>query len=194
MGVPHQTEAPMTPTPVPQDTQPPAPRHAEFQALLHEKMRLAIRPTLIDLRDDDVTAYVGAPAYERGSRRRDQRKGYYPRDLGTTVGQLDDGPVPRTRKGFRTQRFERYPRRQAQREAAIGDPLAPARRAGVFGFGASRVRVGEVVEPLTGLTPSPSTVSRVFHQRDIEFAAGRPVRARLILKTRFTTSCARIVP
>jgi len=152
----------MTPTPTAQDTQPTAPRQAEFQALLHEKMRLAIRLTLVDVLEDEVTAFIGAPAYERGAHRRDQRNGSYTRDLGTTVGQLENLPVPRTRKGFRTQLFERYQRRQAQLDAAIGE---------MFVFGASMTRVGEVVETLTGLTPSPSTVSRVFHKLDTEFEA-----------------------
>ncbi len=125
-------------------------------------MRLAIRLTLIDLLDDEVTAFIGAAPYQRGAGRRDQRNGAYARDLGTTIGQLEDLPVPRTRKGFRTQLFERYQGRQTQLDAAIGDR---------FVFGASMARVGEVVETLTGLTPSPSTVSRVFHKLDTEFAA-----------------------
>jgi transposase-like protein len=41
----------------------------------------------------------------------------------------------------------------------------------MFVFGASRVRVGEVVETLTGPTPSPATVSRVFHKLDTEVEA-----------------------
>jgi transposase-like protein len=152
----------MTPTLPTQDTQPAAPSQAEFQALLHAKMRLALRVTLIDLLEDEVTAFIGVPHYQRGGRRRDQRNGAYARDLGTTVGLLEDLPVPRTRRGFRTQLFERYQRRQAQLDAAIGE---------MFVFGASMVRVGEVVETLTGLTPSPSTVSRVFHKLDTEFEA-----------------------
>lgn len=152
----------MTPTLAAQDTQPPAPSQAEFQRLLHEKMRLAIRLTMIDLLEDEVTAFIGAAPYQRGAGRRDQRNGYYPRDLGTTVGQLKDLPVPRTRQGFRTQLFERYQRRQTQLDAAIGD---------MFVFGVSTARVGEVVETLAGLTPSPATVSRVFHKLDTEFEA-----------------------
>jgi transposase-like protein len=134
----------------------------EFQALVHEKMRLAIRLTLIDLLAAEVTAFIGATPYQRGAGRRDQRNGTYLRNLGTTVGQLDNLPVPRTRNGFRTQLFERYQRRQTQLDAAIGE---------MFVFGARMVRVGEVVETLTGLTPSPSTVSRVFHKLDSEFEA-----------------------
>ena len=152
----------MTPTLAAQDTQPTALSQAEFQTLLHEKMRLAIRLTMINLLEDEVTTFIGAAPYQRRVGRRDQRNGFYTRDLGTSVGQLDDVPVPRTRKGFRTQLFERYQRRQAQLDAAIGD---------MFVFGASMVRVGEVVETLTGLTPSPSTVSRVFHKLDTEFEA-----------------------
>ena len=39
------------------------------------------------------------------------RNGSYDRDLGTSMGTIEDLPVPRTRKGFKTQLFERYQRR-----------------------------------------------------------------------------------
>jgi transposase-like protein len=132
----------------------------DFQALAREKMRAAIRFTLVTVLEEEVSAFIGAERYERNSTRRDQRNGSYPRDLGTSVGRLPDLTVPRTRKGFRTQLFERYHRRQAELDAAIGD---------MFVYGASTPRVGEVMETLTGEKPSPSTVSRVFHTLDGEF-------------------------
>jgi transposase-like protein len=41
----------------------------------------------------------------------------------------------------------------------------------MFGGGLSQTAVGTVVEHLTGSNPSPSTVSRVFHTLEGEFAA-----------------------
>ena len=101
----------------------------DFQALAREKMRAAIWFTLATVLEEEVSAFIGAERYERNSTRRDQRNGSYTRDLGTSVGKLQDLTVPRTRKGFRTQLFECYHRRQAELDAAIGD---------MFVYGASR--------------------------------------------------------
>jgi putative transposase len=135
---------------------------AEFRALLHEKMRTAIWLTLAATLEDEIEGYIGAARYARTPTRRDQRNGYYPRDLVTTAGTVEDLPVPRSRGGFRTQVFDRYRRRQAELDIAIGE---------MFVFGASTTRVGQVVETLTRNHPSASTVSRVFHSLDDEFAA-----------------------
>jgi len=133
----------------------------EFQAMLHAKLRLAVRHTLIAVLDEEVEAFIGAGRYERNDQRRDQRNGTYPRGLGTSVGQIEDLPVPRTRKGFRTQVFERYQRRQAELDRGIGE---------MFVKGVSTTQVGEVMEALTDIKPSPSSVSRVFHSLEGEFA------------------------
>jgi putative transposase len=132
----------------------------EFQALAREKMRAAIRFTFATLLEEEVTAFIGAHRYERTSTRRDQRNGSYPRDVGTGVGVIRAVEIPRTRQGFKTHLFERYRRRQAELDTAIGD---------MFVYGTSMTRVGEVVETLTGQKPSPSTVSRVFHSLEDEF-------------------------
>ena len=132
----------------------------EFQAVVREKMRAALRFTFATLLEEEVSAFIGAQRYERTDTRRDQRNGSYPRDLGTGVGVIREVEIPRTRKGFKTQLFERYRRRQAELDTAIGD---------MFVYGTSTTRVGEVVETLTGQKPSPSTVSRVFHSLEDEF-------------------------
>jgi putative transposase len=134
----------------------------EFQAMLREKMRLAVRFTLITVLEEEVEAFIGAGRYERTDQRRDQRNGTYSRSLGTSVGQIEDLPVPRTRKGFRTQVFERYQRRRAELDRGIGE---------MFVKGVSMLEVGQVMEALTEIKPSPSTVSRVFHTLEGEFAA-----------------------
>lgn len=148
-------------TPNMKHTQAPELSQAEFQMLLQEKLRAAVRYTLTTILDAEVEAFVGASAYQRTPQRRDYRNGTYPRDLLTGVGLVEALAVPRTRSGFRTQLFERYQRRQAELDSAMCD---------MFVGGVSTQRVGEVVEALTGSKPSPSTVSRVFHGLEDEFA------------------------
>ena len=63
----------------------------------------------------------------------------------TGVGQIQDTAVPRTRRGFRTQLFERYKWNQVQLDEAICDVFA-----------------GEAVEGFTGSQPSPRAVSWVL--------------------------------
>lgn len=132
----------------------------KFHDLLREKLREAVRYTLIEVLEAEVEAYVGAATYERVASRRDYRNGYYRRNLVTGVGQVEGLAVPRTRNGFKTQVFEHYQRRQAELDEAICD---------MFVSGGSTVQVGKIVEKLTRTKPSPSTVSRVFHGLADEF-------------------------
>ncbi len=143
---------------------------ADFHELLQAKLRDAVHYVLATVLEEEVEAFVGASRYQRSPQRRDQRNGSYTRDLVTGVGRIQDIAVPRTRRGFRTQLFERYKRRQAQLDEAIYD---------MFVGGVSTSRVGEVIEGLTGTQPSPSTVSRVFHTLEGEFTAwkARPLAA-----------------
>jgi len=139
----------------------------DVQALLREKLRQAVRLTLISILEGEIEVLIGAAPYERTQQRRDYRNGHYQRDLGTSLGEIEDLPVPRTRSGFRTQVFERYQRRQVELDRAICD---------MFVRGASTAGVGQVMEGLTGSRPSPSTVSRVFHSLEAEFQAWRKRR------------------
>jgi len=134
----------------------------DFQSLLQEQIRMAVRLTLVTILEEEVSGLVGALPYERTPERRDYRNGYYTRDLDTTVGLLEDLSVPRTRNGHQTQVFEKYKRRRAELDNAIGD---------MFVGGVSTRKAGEVVESLTGSKPSPSTVSRVFHTLEGEYEA-----------------------
>lgn len=142
----------------------------EFQEIVHEKMRQAVRFTLVAVLEAEMEAFIGAAPYQRTSQRRAYRNGSYQRSLTTSVGQIDDLEVPRTRQGFQTQLFERYQRRQAELDASMCQ---------MFVGGVSTSRVGEVIETLTGTKPSASTVSRVFHSLEEEFAAWqqRPLAA-----------------
>lgn len=163
----------MTPTPASEPNAPAPLSQAEFRELLQAKLRSAIWLTLVTILEEEINTFIGAPRYGRGPGRRAQRNGHYTRDLITTAGLAEDLPVPRTRGGFRTQVFERYQRRQAELDSAISE---------MFVFGASTVRVGEVVETLTGTHPSASTVSRVFHTLEAEFEAWktRPLAAQYV--------------
>lgn len=142
-------------------TMPQAERQASIHELFQERMRLNIRHTLVTILEEEVNNFIEAALYQRTATRKDYRNGYYERDLVTTVGEVEDLRVPRTRNGFRTELFERYQRRQSELDEAILD---------MFVKGVSMEQVGNVVETLTGTHPSPSTVSRVFHTLEEEFA------------------------
>jgi transposase-like protein len=143
---------------------------ATIEEALQERLRLAIKYTLVQVLEEEVDAFVNASPYQRTFERRDYRNGRYERDLGTSMGVIEDVPVPRTRGGFRTELFERYQRRQTELDQAICE---------MFIAGASTTQVGEVVEALSGTQPSPSTVSRVFHGLEEEFEQWkkRPLQA-----------------
>jgi transposase-like protein len=149
-------------TPQQESTQQALVSQTEFHELLREKLREAVRFTLIQVLEAEVEAYVGAAAYERGPSRQDHRNGHYQRNLVTGMGKVEALSVPRTRKGFKTQLFKKYRRRQADLDEAICT---------MFVSGGSTAQVGQVVEQLTRTKPSPSTVSRVFHGLEDEFGS-----------------------
>jgi transposase-like protein len=146
----------------PKDTQPETFRQDEFQTYIRETMRNCVRLALTAILEEEVTAFIGAAPYEQNLTRRDYRNGSYTRDLDTSVGRLDDLEVPRTRSGFQTQVFDRYQRRRPEVDRAIGE---------MFTQGVSTRQVGEVLHDLTGVQPSASSVSRVFHKLEDEFNA-----------------------
>ncbi len=86
------------------------------------------------------------------------------------MGRIADLRVLRTRRGFRPQVFARDQRRRPEVDESIGE---------MFVQGVSTSGVGRVVEDLTGVNPSPNTVSRVFHRLEDEFTAWKP-RKRLV--------------
>jgi putative transposase len=129
-----------------------------FEQLVKERLRQAVRVALISVLEEEVTAFVGVQPYERSEQRRDQRNGHYTRNLETTVGQLPDLPVPRTRHGYQTQLFERYHRRRDELDTAIGE---------MFVGGVSMAKVGQVVETLDFSQP------RVPRRSHVSFIASR---------------------
>lgn len=163
-------------TPSPKDTEPTLDgqvARATFRDFVQEQVRQAIRATFIDILEEEVSQFIGANRYERTPGRRDQRAGHRSRTIGTTAGVIDDLPVPRTRGGFHTQLFDHYQRRLPEVDGLIRD---------MFVGGVSQQQVGSVVEQLTGTAPSPSTVSRVFHTLESEFAEWqkRPLPKRYV--------------
>ncbi len=160
-------------TPKKNHTLTPAERQATIHELLQEKMRLAIQKSLITVLEEEVENFVQAALYQRTPSRKDYRNGYYERNLVTTMGEIEDLPVPRTRGGFHTELFERYQRRQAELDESICD---------MFVKGVSTTGVGEIIETLTDTHPSPSTVSRVFHSLEEEFTGWkqRQLQARYL--------------
>ncbi len=125
-----------------------------FEHMVKERLRYAVRVALISVLEEEVTACIAAQPYERNEQRHDYRNGHYSRNLDTSIGHIDNLPVPRTRGGYQMQLFERYHRRRDELDSAIGE---------MFVKGVSTTKVGQVIETLTGSHPSASTVSRVFH-------------------------------
>jgi putative transposase len=142
------------------DSEPMKGSQESFEKMLQERLRQAVRVALISVLEEEVSAFIGALPYERNQQRHDQRNGHYRRDLETSMGQIEDLPVPRTRGGYHTQLFERYHRRRDELDTAIGQ---------MFVDGVSMAKVGQVVATLTGSKPSASTVSRVFHTLESEY-------------------------
>src|SRR5215218_9471061 len=154
-----------------EDTRPTAMSQDEFTQMLTTQMKEAVRLAIVTVLEEEITALVGALPHERSLTRTDRRNGHYARDLDTTMGHIEDLAVPRTRSGHKTQLFERYARRRPELDEAI---------AGMFIKGVSTRGVGDVMESLTGSTPSASTVSRVFHTLEGEYQAwkSRPLSPR----------------
>jgi hypothetical protein len=141
----------------------------DFRALMREKMCAAVRLTLMAVLDEELEEWVGAGRYERKATRRDHRIGRRLRDLGTSVGTIEDLVIPRTRGGFQTQLFEKYQRRQVELDQMIGD---------MFVQGVSQARVGTILETLNGVKPrgQPSVAKFVREQLD-DLGIGVDVKA-----------------
>jgi transposase-like protein len=157
-------------TPQTKDTQEVPVSQNEFQAYVRKQMQAALRVTLTAILEEELTAIIGAGRYEQTSERRDRRNGSYERDLLTSMGELEDLTVPRSRKGYRTQLFDRYQRRQSELDAAMLK---------MFVGGNSTEQVSNIVEALTGSAPSAAAVSRLFHTLEAEYAVWkeRPLSA-----------------
>lgn len=160
-------------TPTVHHKQIEAENQESLHELLQEKLKIAVRYTFVQVLEEEIENYIQAARYERNPKRRDYRNGAYARSLGTSLGEIEDLPVPRTRKGFQSQLFERYKRRQAEVDNSICE---------MFVSGVSTEKVGQVLETLNGSHPSPSTVSRVFHtlEEEYEHWKKRPLKSHYL--------------
>jgi transposase-like protein len=113
--------------------------------------------------DLELTAYLGCSHHARTGSRRGYRNGHYTRDFVSGLGLLENLRVPRCREGgFTPSLFERYQRRHQQVDAFIRN---------LFFLGVSTRGVGEALELLLGIAPSPATVSAVVAQVDAQVKA-----------------------
>lgn len=127
---------------------------------MHGKLRLAVKFTLATVLEEEVEAYIQAGRYEQNEQRRYQRNGYYTRNLSTTMGVVEELSVPRTRKGYRMQLFQRYKRRQRKLDEAM---------AGMFIGGVSNEQTSQLVTALTGKLTSGKIAYRVFQGLRLEY-------------------------
>lgn len=83
-----------------QDTLTPSIGQDDFQSALRTRLREAVHTVLEAVLEEEVEAFIGAGRYQHTPQRRDQRNGYYTRDLGTTLGVIEDLAVPRHPPGL----------------------------------------------------------------------------------------------
>jgi len=127
-----------------------------------DKARGMLKVLIAGCLKEERENYLKAGHYQRNRERRDYRNGFYTRDLGTSLGVIEDLQVPRCRKkGFQTRVFNRYQRRQREVNEAIKK---------VFLCGVSTRRVAEAIEPLLEDSFSGATVSRITKELNREVA------------------------
>ncbi|MFN7170559.1 MAG: transposase, partial [Candidatus Omnitrophota bacterium] len=104
------------------------------------KLREFLKMLMEETMKEELEVYTLAEWYERTSKRRDYRNGYYLRGLTTRFGQIENIKVPRLRYvKFRTKVFKRYKRYQDVVEDVIE---------GVYLAGVSTKKVGQIIEKL----------------------------------------------
>jgi transposase-like protein len=117
--------------------------------------------------NEELTAFLGAEAYERTDGRTGYRNGYKPRQLKTRVGTLEL-LVPKDREGrFSTTLFERYQRSEKALLLAVAE---------MYVQGVSTRKVKEITEALCGLEISKTQVSELAKGLDAEVDAWRSRR------------------
>jgi len=93
-------------TPQRNHTQEDAKPQETIRELLPKRMRLAILRLLGSVLEEGVNEFIQAALYQSTPERIDQRTGHYARDQVTTMGEIEELEVTRTRSGFRMQLFE----------------------------------------------------------------------------------------
>lgn len=119
--------------------------------------------------EQELIAQLCAGHYQRCTRRRGWRNGYYQRSILLDLGLIEGRRVPRARQAWGGKALlERFRHRQGHVSQLVRE---------VFLAGVSTRRVGEVLEPVLGEKVSPATVSNVCRALDREVGAylSRPV-------------------
>ncbi len=130
---------------------------------LATRLLRGLRALLEGLLEDEVTRQVSAGPYERTAARRGHRNGHYTRDLGTQFGPLPGLRVPRLLRGsVDFPCFEKYQRRQAAVDAALGQ---------LFLQGISTRKLKAIARDLFGAPVSASTVSKTAAVLDADLQA-----------------------
>lgn len=110
--------------------------------------------------EEELLECLRAGRYRRTELRHGYRNGHRKRNYLTEIGLIENLRVPRDREGSYTPGvIEQYTRRQKRVNGLIRE---------MFLAGVSTRRVGEVLEPILGVAPSPQTVSRVTRELDAE--------------------------
>jgi transposase-like protein len=117
----------------------------------------AVKKTIQDLLEAEMTAFLGAESRERTNTRRGYRSGHRPRSLKTRVGRVWFD-LPSERSGeFKTKLFDRYQRSEQAFLLALQE---------MYLQGVSTRRVQKITETLCSLPISASEVSRLTVQMD----------------------------
>lgn len=136
---------------------------AAVWAEVSTRLLRGLRALLEGLLEEERTAHVGAGRHERVEGRRAHRNGHYTRDLGTTYGPLPKLRVPRLLEGgLDFTLFDKYQRRQAAVDAAIGQ---------LFLQGISTRKLKRIAQDLFGAPVSATTVSKTTAVLDADLQA-----------------------
>ena len=129
-----------------------------------DRLRHLVQYVLQRVLEEEMTAFLGAEAYERTPKRRGYRNGFKPRTLKTRVGTIDL-LVPKDREGrFQPSLFEHYQRNEKALVLALVE---------MYVQGVSTRKVKAITEQLCGLTISRSQVSVLAKGLDAEIAVWR---------------------
>lgn len=136
---------------------------AAVWAEISTRVLRGLRALLEGLLEEERTVRVGAARHERVRARRGHRNGHYTRDLGTTYGALPSLRVPRLLEGgIDFTLFDKYQRRQAAVDAAIGQ---------LFLQGISTRKLKAIARDLFGASVSATTVSNTTAVLDADLHA-----------------------
>lgn len=132
----------------------------EWWGDLKKEVLRATKRLLESALEEELVECLRAGRYRRTELRKGYRNGHRDRNYLTEFGLIENLRVPRDREcNYTSEVLEKYERRQKRVNGLIRE---------MFLAGVSTRRVGEVLEPILGVAPSPQTVSRVTRDLDAE--------------------------